>query len=97
MRIIAKRTLREFWETHNDCESQLKSWFSEIEKSNYTNFNELKEDYPNVSLLKDNRAVFNIKGKNYRLIVKFNFEFKLCWIRFVGTNQAYDKINANTI
>lgn len=97
MRIIAKRTLREFWEKHNDSNQALKSWYREVEKSNWKNINDLKRDYPSASILVDNRIVFNIKGNNYRLIVKFNFEFQLCWIRFVGTHAEYDKINANTI
>ncbi len=41
--------------------------------------------------------VFNIKGNDYRLIVKFNFEYQLAWIRFIGTQGEYDKINANEI
>ena len=97
MRVIAKRTLRDFWLHHADCEQQLKSWYQETEKSEWTNINELKSEYPSASILKDNRIVFNIKGNDYRLIVKFNFEYQICWIRFIGTHAEYNKINANTI
>lgn len=97
VRVIAKRTLRDFWEKHADCEEQLKSWFRETEKSEWKNINNLKNDYPSVSILKDNRIVYNIKGNNYRLIVKFNFEYQICWIRFVGTHTEYDKIDGNNI
>ena len=97
MRIIAKKTLREFWEVHADCEEQLKAWYKEMEKSDVQTINQLKESYPNASILKENRIVFNIKGNNYRLIVKFNFEFQIGWIRFIGTHAEYDKINANEI
>ncbi|MGB0165596.1 MAG: type II toxin-antitoxin system HigB family toxin [Luteibaculum sp.] len=97
MRVIAKRTLRDFWAKHADCEQQLTSWYRETEKANLTNVNELKLEYPNASVLKDNRIVFNIKGNRYRLIVKINFDYQLCWIRFVGTHAEYDKVDANTI
>ena len=97
MRVIAKRTLREFWTKHADCEQQLKLWYQETEKANWHTINELKNEYPNASILKDNRIVFNIKGNDYRLIVKFNFEFQIIWIRFIGTHAEYDKINANEI
>jgi mRNA interferase HigB len=97
VRVIAKRTLRDFWEKHSDCEEQLKSWYRETEKSEWSNINELKSEYPSASILKDNRIVYNIKGNNYRLIVKFNFEFQICWIRFIGTHAEYDKIDANSI
>ena len=59
--------------------------------------NELKEEYPGASILQNGRIIFNIKGNNYRLVVKFNFEYQICWIRFVGTHAEYDKIDAKTI
>jgi mRNA interferase HigB len=31
------------------------------------------------------------------LIVQFNFERQWAFIRFIGTHQDYDKINAETI
>ena len=82
---------------HADCEQQLKSWFRETEKAKWGNSNELKKEYPSASILKDNRIVFNIKGNKYRLIVKFNFDYQVCYIRFIGTHTEYDKIDANKI
>lgn len=97
MRVIAKRTLRDFWTIHADAEQQLTAWFRETEKGNWQSINDLKKEYPSASILKDNRVVFNIKGNKYRLIVKLNLEYNLCWIRFIGTHSEYDKINANEI
>lgn len=97
MRVIAKKTLREFWEKHADCEQQLKAWFQEAEKAVWNTPNEIKVEYPSASILNDNRVVFNIKGNNYRLIVKINYDYQMVWIRFIGTHAEYDKINANEI
>lgn len=97
VKIFSRGTLRDFWEMHGDCELQLKTWYRETEKSNWVSINELKNEYPSASILKENRIVFNIKGNDYRLIVKFNFEYQLAWIRFIGTHAEYDKINANEI
>ncbi|MCA6443572.1 MAG: type II toxin-antitoxin system HigB family toxin [Bacteroidota bacterium] len=97
MRVIAKKILRNFWIKHNDCESQLKSWFHEAQKANWKNPNEIKKEFPSASILQDNRVVFNIKGNSYRLIVKINYDYKILWIRFIGTHKQYDKIDANTI
>ncbi len=57
----------------------------------------IKREYPTASILGDNRVVFNIKGNNYRLIVKINFHYQMMWIRFIGTHQEYDRIDANKI
>lgn len=97
MRVIAKKILREFWIKHSDCEQQLKSWYQEADKSEWKNLNEIKKEYPSASILEDNRVVFNIKGNNYRLIVKINFSYQMIWVRFIGTHKEYDIIDANKI
>lgn len=97
MRAISRRTLREFWEKHAYSQQHLKAWFRETEKASWKNINELKIEYPSASVLKENKIVFNIKGNNFRLIVKINFEFQICWILFLGTHAEYDKINANEL
>ena len=97
MRVVAKRTLREFWEKHADCEQSLKAWYREAERANWQNMNQLKAEYPSASILQDSRIVFNIKGNHYRLIVKINFDYQICWIRFIGTHAEYDKIDANKV
>ena len=89
--------MRDFWESHTDCEQQLKAWFQESSKTEWKNPNEIKQEYPSASILYDNRVVFNIKGNKYRLIVKINYEYQILWIRFIGTHSEYDKINANEI
>lgn len=97
MRIIAKKILRDFWLKHPDCEQQLKSWYNEAEIATWKTPNEIKSDYPSASILENNRIVFNIKGNNYRLIIKLNYHYQMVWIRFIGTHAQYDKIDATTI
>lgn len=97
MRVIAKKILRAFWIKYPDCEQQLKSWFKEAEDALWKNMNQIKKDYPSASILVNNRVVFNIKGNNYRLIVRINFYYQMVWIRFIGTNAQYDKIDATKI
>ncbi|WP_090658713.1 type II toxin-antitoxin system HigB family toxin [Parafilimonas terrae] len=97
MRVIAKKILREFWEKHGDCEQQLKAWYHEALKAEWSNLNEIKAEYPAASIIGSNRIVFNIKGNTYRLIVKINYDYKIVWIRFIGTHAEYDKINAKNI
>jgi mRNA-degrading endonuclease HigB of HigAB toxin-antitoxin module len=49
-----------------------------------------QKKYPHASILPDNRVVFNIKGNNYRLVVKINYDYGQVFIRFVGTHAEYD-------
>lgn len=89
--------MRSFWETHPDSEQYLKTWFDTAMSSNWNNPNEIKQTYANASILKDSRIVFNIKGNSYILVAKFYFEKQWIFIRFIGTHDEYNKINANTI
>jgi len=97
LRVIAKRTLREFWENYPDSEQQLMVWYQEVTKSEWNNPNEIKEQYTSASILKKSRIVFNICGNKYRLIVEINFPRKWVFIRFIGTHKDYDIIDANNI
>ena len=97
MRIIARSTLRDFWEKHPDAETPLKAWFGEVKKVEWKSFNQLKQQFGNASIVGNDRVVFNIKGNYYRLIAAVDYEKQILWIRFVGTHKAYDKIDAKTI
>lgn len=97
MRVIAKKILREFWEKYTDSEEQLKTWYKEASKANWNSPNDIKADYAKSSILKSGRAVFNICGNKYRLIVEINYLRKWVFIRFIGAHKDYDKVDADTI
>ena len=100
MRILAKSTLRKFWESNSqyaDAMGQLQAWYQEVEQADWKNPHQIKEQFRNASVLKGGRAVFNICGNKYRLIVKINFESKIVYIRFIGTHKQYDAIDAEVI
>lgn len=97
MRVIAKRTLREFWERYPDSEQQLKAWHAEAEDAIWRTPADVKGKYGTASILRGRRVVFNICGNKYRLIVKINYDFQIVYVRFVGTHTDYDLIDAETI
>lgn len=99
MRILAKRTLKEFWEQSNysDSQGQLEAWHDEVLKADWASPQELKAQFGNASVLQDSRVVFNIKGNDYRLVVKINYLHRMVYVRFVGTHNMYDQIAAVTI
>ena len=97
MRVIAKSTLRAFWEKHADAEVPLKTWYRILEKADWEDSHDIKRVYGDASLVGNNRVVFNIKGNRYRIVVYIIFKFKKVFIRFVGTHQQYDKIDVKNI
>ncbi|NOX91164.1 MAG: type II toxin-antitoxin system HigB family toxin [Gammaproteobacteria bacterium] len=100
MRVIAKRTLREFWSSspsYLDSRPALEAWHSEALKAKWSSPQDIKAQFRNASILKKNRVVFNIAGNKYRLIVAIDYGRQVCFVKFVGTHKQYDKIDAEVV
>lgn len=97
MRIIARKTLREFWEKHPDVEQPLKAWFREAANADWASPAAIKAVYRSASLVGGNRVVFNIAGNKYRLVVKINYAYRVLYVRFIGTHRQYDGIDVTEV
>lgn len=103
MRIIARRTLREFVKGlagHKDqpaVKAALEAWYDEVSKARWTNSAEAKRLYATASIVSAERIVFNIKGNDYRLVVSVDFEKDIVWIKWLGTHRAYDRIDVREV
>jgi len=97
MRIISRRTLRSFWEKHPDSRLQLETWYHDVHQADWNSPSDIKTTYQSASFLANNRVVFNIKGNRYRLVVVIVYQHGVVYIRFVGTHEEYDQIDATTI
>lgn len=97
MRIISRRTLREFWEKHPKAQRPLQAWYADTKQAHWESPNDIKETYRNASIVANNRVVFNIKGNDYRLVAAINYDLEVLYIRFIGTHKDYDSINVTKI
>jgi mRNA interferase HigB len=103
MRIIKRRTLKEYWErlpnqkTALQVKRALEAWYAEAKAADWQTPADIKEQYASASILKDSRVVFNICGNKYRLIVEINYRFSVIYVRFIGTHKEYDQIDAEVI
>jgi mRNA interferase HigB len=99
MHIISRKKLIEFYEQPGrmDAKGQLEAWYYGAKHAQWSSPADVKAQYGSASILKDNRVVFNIAGNKYRLVVRINYESKTVFVRFIGTHQEYDKIDAEVI
>ena len=98
MQVIALRTLRTFWETHPQAETPLRTWYAVATAAVWETPQDVKTQFgATVDFVGDNRAIFDIAGNKYRLIVHVSYRFKRVLVKFVGTHAAYDKINPETV
>lgn len=98
MNIYNRSSVIKTYRKHKNVRLSLEIWYEEVESKSWRTPNQLKQEYRgNISILKTGRVVFNIKGNDYRLVAAINYENGWLFIKFIGTHQEYDKIDANTI
>jgi mRNA interferase HigB len=103
MRIIARRTLRDFVQSragHRDqraLKTALDAWFDEVRKARWTSTADVKGRYATASVLSADRIVFNVNGNDYRLVVAIDFEKSIVWIKWIGTHRDYDRIDVKEV
>jgi mRNA interferase HigB len=93
MVVISYRTIREYTNQHSDVEDQLNNWYKIAEKSDWANFNEMRRMFNSVDAVGNDLYVFNIKGNDYRLIVRIIFRVRTIYIKFIGTHKEYGKVD----
>jgi mRNA interferase HigB len=88
MRVISRRSLREFWESPAGQAAQpsLRAWFREAQQAHWKGPFDIKAEYPTANILKNGRVVFNISGNKFRLVTAIRYDLGIVFIRFVGTH-----------
>jgi mRNA interferase HigB len=80
-----------------DAREPLLAWYSQVSHADWAKPADVKRDARSASILKDSRAVFNIAGNKYRIVVWINYSYRTVYIRFIGPHRQYDAIDAQTI
>ena len=73
------------------------AWYRHVLKADWDSPASVKTDFATASILKDGRVVFNIAGNKYRIVVWINYPYRVVYIRFIGTHEKYDAIDAQTV
>jgi mRNA interferase HigB len=100
MRVIALSTLKAFLNrssAYADAREPLMAWYRQVGQADWTSPADVKRDLRSASILKDGRAVFNIAGNKYRVVVWINYPYRVVYIRFIGTHRQYDSIDAQRV
>lgn len=90
MRVVGRKRLNDFLRRHRDLRSAATAWLAEVEDAEWQSPHDLKSIYPQASLLGRNRVVFNLRGNQYRLDAKVDYERQLVLIMRIGTHAEYD-------
>lgn len=97
MRVIALKTLRDFWDTHPDAREPIQTWLEEVTAAQWRQPADIKAQFASASILKGRRVVFNIKGNDVRLVASVAYRFGALYVKFIGTHAQYDRIDADSV
>lgn len=98
MQIVARRTLRQFWERHPQAEGPLRAWFAAVSKARWTGPKDVKRQFgTTVDFVADNRVIFDLGGNKYRLIAHTSYRFGRVLVKFIGTHAEYDRIDPKAV
>lgn len=99
MRIIAVGALRDFWTrpSRADAEQPLKTWVHVVKDADWSKPSDVKQMFGSADIRRNGRAIFDIGGNKYRLVVAIHYRGKRVYVRFIGTHREYDRIDAETV
>lgn len=91
MRILGRDKITECIRKHASSKKSLEAWLAEAEAADWKTPQHIKDKYRHADFLADNRVIFNIKGNDFRLVVKVRYQNGIVFVEWVGTHANYDK------
>lgn len=92
MHIITRTRLTSFGKKHPDAAGPLREWVRVIRLKHYRQHLDVQKDFPRVDFIGTRKAVFNIGGNKYRLVVDLRYDLGRVYIRHIVTHAEYDRL-----
>lgn len=90
MRVIGRKLLADFCNKHGDARDWISTWIADVEGSTWQSPHDIRKRFASVSFLGDGKAVFNVKGNRYRLVVVVAYQTQVVVVHWIGTHAEYD-------
>jgi mRNA interferase HigB len=88
--VISKRGLFEKAAKFAGAKSALQVWFDTAIDAEWHSLEDIRKSFPATDMVGP-LAIFNIKGNNYRLIVRMVFQYQRIDVKEFFTHAEYDK------
>ena len=97
MRLIAAGTLATYAAQQPGAAAALNHWRQMIKAADWKDMNDLRAAASTAKVLNGERVRFEVAGGRFRLIASINFNRAIVFVKFVGTHQEYDRVEALTV
>lgn len=91
MKLVGRDVLERFCVGQPDCRRWIAAWISDVRGSTWRSPQDIKDRYASASFLADSVVIFNVRGNNYRLVVRVAYQVKVVSVQWIGTHADYDK------
>jgi len=96
VRVIAKSTLTRFAERNPRTTASLTHWHTVARAASWRNCQEVVASFSKAKTINSERVRFEVAGGDFRMIVAFDLERQVAFVKFIGTHGAYDQLDAAT-
>lgn len=93
MRIFNKSAVELYASQYAPARDSLRAWYAVAVAAQWSTPEHVKAEFPEASIIANNRVVFDLAGNRYRWIVSMNSKFHAGYIKFFGTHAEYDRVN----
>jgi len=90
-KVLGKDKIDKFARKHPQSRQPLLAWQAEALAADWQTPQDIKDRHASASFLSNNRVIFNIKGNDYRLVVRAFYKRGHLVVEWVGTHADYDK------
>jgi mRNA interferase HigB len=90
MRVISKKAWRDAVVADPSLEEPMSAWYKVASAAEWENLVDVRKTYSHADFV-DPYTVFNIKGGNYRLIVKIEYRKQMIFVKHLLTHAEYDR------
>jgi len=95
--VISKTKLTDFGRRHAEAVEAVNDWWEKTKEADWASLADIKRTFNSVDYIGNDRYMFNIKGKKYRLVAMIFFDIRTLYIRFIDTHDEYNKKDCTTI
>lgn len=97
MRVIARRSIVEYFHKHPATRAALTHWLAITSAAAWGSTAEVQAAFSKAKVLNGERVRFEIAGGDFRLIAAFEFTRGIAFVKFIGTHAEYDRVDAMTV
>ena len=91
MKVLGRDKISRFTRKHASSKTALEAWCAEADRANWKTPQDIKDRYASADFIAGNRVIFNIKGNQFRLVIRVRYQNGIALVEWVGTHAEYSK------